>query len=287
MAGIVRFVSVIVPSYNPGAGLQAQLAALDTQDYVGGVEVIVADNGSRDDSTDAAREWAASRPHVHILDAGARRGPGAARNAGVRAARGDLLAFCDADDVVSPGWLRALVESARDADLVAGRHECAVLNHPTVAACHTLTEPGERHLGFLPIAAGSNLAVWRSVFEALGGFEEDCRTGEDVAFAWRAQLSGYVYRTSTALAHKRLPADRLDTVKRFFRYGIGDAWLYREFVDAGMPRRTARESLALWRELARGFPAAPPDRRLRLWTIVLALSLGRLAGSARYRVLFA
>jgi glycosyltransferase involved in cell wall biosynthesis len=287
MTNVVRFVSVIVPSYNPGAGLQEQLAALDKQDYVGGVEVIVADNGSGDGSTHAARDWAASRPHVRIVDAAAQRGPGAARNAGVRAARGDLLTFCDADDVVSRGWLRALVESAREADLVAGTLECAVLNHPSVAACHTLAEPGERHLGFLPIAAGSNLAVWRDVFEALGGFEEDSRTGEDVAFAWRAQLSGYVYRTSTALVHKRLPADRLDTVKRFFRYGIGDAWLYREFVDAGMPRRSARDSWVLWRQLARGFPAAPPDRRRRLWMIVLALSLGRLAGSARYRVLFA
>ena len=138
--------------------------------------------------------WARDRANARVIDASRRRGPAAARNAGVATSRGDFLAFCDADDVVSRSWLRELVAEAADADLVGGSFETTMLNSEKVRARFDLLDPAEPHLGFLPAAAGGNLGIWHDVFLALGGFEERRRTGEDVALVWRAQLLGYRYR---------------------------------------------------------------------------------------------
>lgn len=281
-----ELVSVIVPSYNSGWRLQSQLAAIAEQDYPGDVEVIVADNGSRDASVSPARAWAREARARRLVDASARRGPGPARNIGAQAARGDFLAFCDADDVVSASWLRELVRSAGDADLVGGCFESRRLNSPSVSRCYALANPQAPHLSFLPTAAGGNLGVWADVFAALGGFDERSRAGEDVALVWKAQLAGYTYAASEALVHKRFPADLRDAAKRFFGYGLGDAWLYSQFRGAGMPRRGRDKTLETWTALATGFAGVPAELRRCWWVITMALCCGRLVGSARRRVIY-
>lgn len=274
-----------MPSYNSRRWLADQLAALSAQDYGGELEVIVADNGSGDGSDRLAREWVLRHPAARLVDASAQRGPGAARNAGARAANGDFLAFCDADDVVSRSWVRELVATAADADVVGGRFESARLNPFPATSYYELGVPDKPHLGFLPHASGANIGIWREVFDALGGFSEHSLS-EDVALTWDAQLRGYTFKASDALVHKRLPQDLRDAARRFFAYGRNDAWLYRCFRAAGMPRRSRQETLTLYRVLLRGFPGVPEHKRRALWVIVLALSTGRLVGSARWRVLF-
>lgn len=281
-----RLVSVIVPSYNAGPQLGAQLAAIRQQDYSGAVEVIVADNGCDRGRLGAAALWADAHPTVRFVDASARRGPGAARNAGVAAAGGDLLAFCDADDEVSTAWLSMMVTSAAEADLVGGSLDTSRLNSPLLCACYELTDPAEPHLDFLPTAAGANLGIWADVLAALGGFDERSRTGEDVSLVWTAQLRGYTYVPSPALVHKRLPSSLTDAARRFFHYGVGDVWLYREFRSAGMPRRDRASTNEVLAALGNGFAGSPPlERRIR-WNFMMALTCGRLVGSVRYRVLF-
>jgi glycosyltransferase involved in cell wall biosynthesis len=274
-----------VPAYAPGPELGEQLAALAGQDYEGATEVIVADNGPG--GARSAERWAHSHhPGARVIDASARRGPGAARNAGVRTARGDFLAFCDADDRVSPSWLRLLVQSAADADLVGGRLESGRLNARATCECYEVTDPTKSHLGFLPTAAGANLGIWTHVFHGLGGFSEDSRTCEDVGLVWNAQLRGYRFAVSSALVHKRLPVGWRDAARRFFHYGIGDVWLYRRFRTAGMPRRDRAEMKAVGLALLNGFAVAPERVRWCRWNLMVWLTLGRLVGSARYRVAF-
>jgi glycosyltransferase involved in cell wall biosynthesis len=283
---VPRLVTVIVPSYDAGPELQDQLAALADQDYRGEFEVVVADNGASDPGAGAARNWADPGTTARFIDARARRGPGAARNAGARSARGDFFAFCDADDMVSPDWLRLLVETAAVADVVGGRMESARLNNALACACYDITDPAASHLDFLPAAAGANLGIWGNVFAELGGFDESSVTGEDVALVWNAQLRGYRYRASPALVHKRLPGGARDAARRFFRYGMGDAWLYRHFADSGMPRRGRAAASQLGISLINGFSTVPPPARWCRWRLTLFLTCGRLAGSARNRVLF-
>jgi glycosyltransferase involved in cell wall biosynthesis len=274
---------VIVPCYNAGPELADQLGAVAKQDYGGEFEVIVADNGPADRS---ARRWADPGTPARFVNASARRGPGPARNAGSRAARGDFFAFCDADDLVSPEWLRQMVQTAGEADVVGGRMESTRLNGPVTCACYDLTDPAAPHLDFLPTAAGANLGIWSDVFADLGGFDESSLTGEDVALVWIAQLRGYAYRASPALVHKRLPCGARDAARRFFRYGMGDAWLYRRFAESGMPRRDRASVSNLGISLINGFSTVPPPARWCRWRLTFFLTLGRLVGSARNRVFF-
>ena len=113
-------ISVVVPVRNGMPWLEQQLRALSEQQCGEPWEVIVADNGSTDESGLVVRKWARRRPVVRLVDASKAVGPGGTRNAGARAAQGELLAFCDADDVVQPGWLSADVAALAHADASGG-----------------------------------------------------------------------------------------------------------------------------------------------------------------------
>src|SRR4051812_49232056 len=97
-------VSTVIPCFNGAAYLGDALASVLSQDFTD-VEAIVCDDGSTDGSRDVARGLGA-RVRVVAQD---HRGAAAARNLGVSHARGELLAFLDADDLWTPGRLAALV----------------------------------------------------------------------------------------------------------------------------------------------------------------------------------
>lgn len=180
-------VSVIIAARNAAATLGATLAALAAQDRSEPFEVVVVDDGS-DDDTRAVAAGAALDVTV-VRERGV--GPGPARNAGVAAASGDLLAFTDADCVPTPGWLRAGVAALAHADLVQG----AV--HADPAA--TRRGPFDRTL-WVTRETGlyecASLFVRREAFERAGGFEDwlGARLGkplaEDAWLGWRLRRDG-------------------------------------------------------------------------------------------------
>jgi succinoglycan biosynthesis protein ExoO len=113
-------VSVIIPAYNAAASLPGALASVLSQS-LRDIEVIVADDGSSDDTAEVAAAVAAAEPRVRLLRADRNRGAAAARNRAMAAARGDWLALLDADDAFTPDRLCRLVAlgEARGADVVA------------------------------------------------------------------------------------------------------------------------------------------------------------------------
>ena len=107
MSAADPLLSVVVPVYQGAAFLRTVLGCVLEQRGVR-LEVVVVDDGSTDGSGDVARAVAARDPRVRVVTQ-ENRGLGCARNVGVRHARGDLLAFADADDVVPPGAYAVLV----------------------------------------------------------------------------------------------------------------------------------------------------------------------------------
>jgi glycosyltransferase involved in cell wall biosynthesis len=282
-------ISVIIPVRNGEAHLGHQLAALAAQTYRGAWELVVADNGCTDGTLDVVRRWRHRLPAVTIADARPRRGINHARNAGVRAARGDFLAFCDSDDVAAPGWLAAMAEAAPHADLVGGRNEWELLNEPTIRAWRPsapMTDLMRDH-GFLPYAPGGNLGVWSSVARKVGWDERFTFGSSDQCFAWQAQLAGYrLAFAPRAVMQLRFRRSLAATARQFYGYGRSGPQLHRTFRHAGIPKPDNRAALRRWCRLAAQLPGVwrDPVRRGH-WVRTVAFHLGRLVGSLRARTL--
>src|SRR5258708_8288495 len=111
-------VSVIVPHYRDLGGLAMCLGALARESYPQGqLEVIVADNASPE-GVAAVAEVIADRARLVVVS---EKGAGHARNGGVAASSGDVLAFIDSDCVAEPAWIEAGVKALESFDFVGGR----------------------------------------------------------------------------------------------------------------------------------------------------------------------
>lgn len=285
--------SVIMPVRNAASTIGAQLDALASQTYCGWWELVVADNGSTDDTLAIVAEHAKRTPgrDVRIADAGQKRGASHARNAGAAAARGEILAFCDADDIAHPEWLTELNRAAPSGDLIRGGIDVEALNEPRArswrsTATHQL---GIGLNGFLPFASSANLSVRREVFTELGGWDERFVNGnEDVEFSWRAQLNGRsICSAPHALMLYRLRGDVTSLLKQAYSYSQADPLLYKLYRHHGLKRRGLREVAKIWGWILVYLPRAllAPDFRV-LWLKQWAKALGRMSGSVRHRVLF-
>jgi glycosyltransferase involved in cell wall biosynthesis len=281
---------VILPVRDEVDRLADQLSALEAQTYRGPWEVVVADNGSRDDTARLAASWSDRLP-LRVVDASRRPGINAARTQGCAAAQGDFLAFCDADDRVDPGWLEALVDAAASYDLVGGRIDEETLNEHDGPARRPRV-PVDRlpiGLGFLPFAMGANLGIWAEVLRDLGGFDERFESGNDeVELAFRAQLHGrrlgFAPDAVVAYRHRREPGALF---RQFRSYGRSEPLLYQRYRQHGLCRPGLPGVLRRWAWLVVAAPGAnrSPERRGR-WLVTAGFSVGRLQGSLRHRTLF-
>ncbi len=266
-------VSVIVPFFNAATTLARCLEGVLAQDdQAGRCEVIAVDNGSTDASQDVARRYPAARLLVEP-----RRSAYAARNLGLRAATGRLIAFTDADCVPRRDWLRRLTEAMTDPrvmivmgrDRPAGRSlavrllgeyehckEAFVMSShdPTVYYGHT-----------------NNLIARREMFDRLGPFDGR-RRGADVIFVHRALE---LYGTEAVRYEPRALVDHLEIYstriyfQKFFIYGRS-ARRYARVV----PARTlnAVERLRVFRETIRSTPLSGAEATLLF--VLLTVGVG-------------
>jgi glycosyltransferase involved in cell wall biosynthesis len=284
-----RLVSVVIPVLNAERWIADQLRALAAQTYDGPWEVVVVDNGCSDASVPIALSFREALPELRVARAHGRRSLNHARNAGAAAARGELLAFCDADDVVDPGWLEALVAAARGADIVGGTFDLESLNPPLQQAWRPddpLTELPVEH-GFLPYVAGGNCAIWTDVARELGWDEEFDFGSSETEFCWRAQLASHTMAFAPgAVVQLRYRRSLGELARQYYSYGHSAPRLYRRFAGEGMTRDN-RQALRWWRWLAghARFLTHSPERRGN-WIRIAAFRLGRIGGSIRARTLF-
>jgi len=267
--------------------LEQQLRALAQQECHEPWEVVVADNNSTDESDLVVQEWVNRFRTIRLVDASKASGPGGTRNAGVAAAQGDLLAFCDADDVVQPGWLTAHVLALAEADVSAGVFDFWSLNGLATPSPPSHAPPPAMTLfGFLPAAGSGNMALRRRAFDDLGGFSEELMTGEDFDLSWRSQLSGHRYVVSTGAVVARRDRQGFKAIfSRYTTYGRCGPVLYRRFRADGL-RRELVIAAKTWVWLALSSPRLlQPEFRGR-WARIAGWRTGRLVESVRQRVLF-
>jgi glycosyltransferase involved in cell wall biosynthesis len=286
-------VSVVLCCHNGSRTLAEQLAALAKQDYTRSWELVFVDDRSTDNSVAIAESWSDRLPMriVSTRPSGPPVGLAAARNIGGRAARGEVLLFCDDDDVADPGWISALAEAAESSAAVGGFNEEESLNEPRVREWRYPLTPGRLPIAFgkVQVPVGNNSGVWTSVFLDLGGFEAEFSefgSGEEVDFFWRVQLAGYEVRyVPTAIMHVRHRASLASLRRQWLGYGLSNAVLYRRFRYLGIPPTSFTETLGVLTRLARGIPRAIFSERKRgAWLRMASYACGQAVGSIRNRV---
>jgi glycosyltransferase involved in cell wall biosynthesis len=286
-------ISVVMPLHNAAGVVGQQLDALAGQSYSGAWELVVADNGATDGSPAMVRRWRDRIPGLQVIDASARQGAAAARNLGVRAATGDALAFCDADDVVAPGWLAALAKALKDHDLIAGMCDHELLNPGTTVNWHARSFETELPItmGFLPYATSANMAVSRAAFFEVDGFDEGFAVvgaaGEDIDLSWRLQLRGHrLHFEPDALVYYRHRHDLREVWRQNLHYGMADVLLYKRYRAHGLRPRPLSQALRGFRGLLIRTPALMRRGSRGLWVRDAGHRLGRLQGSVQERMLF-
>jgi GT2 family glycosyltransferase len=281
-------VSIVVPMYNAGAVIGQQLDALLAQDYTGRCEIVVADNASTDGGADVVAAYVDRDPRVRLVDASTAKGASHARNVGSRAARGDLILYADADDVVAPGWIAALVRALKAHGFVAGQQrEYRSDAGPSVTHAGGWTQL-PRSFDFLPWAFGGNCGLRRTAYERVGGWREDyTHGGDDVDFCWRVQLAGFpLVFVRDAVVFYRGRSTLTELASQQFEFGARAPMLYREFKVHGAKRRSAIQVLRNWVWVVTRSPyLVLGNERRRRWVATTAGGFGRIWGSIRWRQL--
>jgi glycosyltransferase involved in cell wall biosynthesis len=284
--------SVIIPCLNAGATLATQLEALAAQHWSEPWELILADNGSNDGSMDIAREYGGRFPSLQIIDASARKGSSYARNAGVRVAKSDRLAFCDADDEVAPGWVASMGEALNKYNMVYGRFRFDKFNLPYEAELSTRAWENGLYKGrFLPGGGAGNLGIRRWLHEAIGGFDEILLHAEDADYYWKLQLRGFeLHYVPDAVVQVRMGRVNPSLCYLFHRAknrSANNYWLYKRYRHLGMlPPQALKESLVIWVSvLRRAFPNVFFKNQKRVaWLQLFAEKTGVLVGQFHGRI---
>jgi len=268
--------TIVIPTRRRAQYLEVALASLAPQGADAGAEVIVVSDG-----VDPATAAVAQRHGARLLTLGQPGGPNAARNAGIRAARSDLLLFVDDDVAAPPGWLKAMlagVSEAPDRDVFGGPIR-ARLEGGGPRGCGREPAPittlelgsGDRDV---PLVWSANMGVRRRAFEQLGLFDESLvGRGEEEEWERRYTAAGgqVRYVADAWLEHRRMRSDA--TLRRLSRaaYVLG-----RSARRYDVRKRTAPAPASELRTLA-GCAWHVLRRRCLIGLVMAAHAAGRIA----------
>jgi GT2 family glycosyltransferase/glycosyltransferase involved in cell wall biosynthesis len=266
----VSSISIVVPSLAWNAVLERCLASLRKQEPAEDVEIVVVLNGS--DRTACADPG----PRVRVIHE-PRQGPAAARNAGVRLARGDALAFVDSDCVALPGWLEAGLAALRATPgaVVAGAIVRPGADRNAVSLYDSVTYlQQERYVRGPRAFVTANLLVHRLAFERVGPFDDGFEEAafEDWEWALRARAAGVpvVYEPAAAVEHPCMHS-LAELRRKTERLARGRVVMGRKMGDAAT--RPALPA-AVWAHVARALREERVPRTDRL----LLAGVGSLVG---------
>ncbi|WP_404786563.1 glycosyltransferase family 2 protein [Altericista sp. CCNU0014] len=202
-------VSVVIPAYNAEQYIVETIESLQNQTF-SDFEIIVSDDASTDRTVPIVREIGDPRLTVISAENG---GVSAARNRGIAVARGEFIAFLDADDLWDPDKLRLQVEALREnpkAGLSYGwfyqwnyavhkAAETKLLMCPSATGPEAYREIVEENV----VGSGSNIFVRRAALDSVGGFDETLTHGEDWEFCFRVALAWEVALIPQPLVYYR------------------------------------------------------------------------------------
>ncbi|GIW45553.1 MAG: hypothetical protein KatS3mg077_2835 [Candidatus Binatia bacterium] len=220
-------ISVVICAYNAERTMDACLASLRELRYPN-YEVIVVNDGSTDRTEEIAKRY----PEFRLISQ-ANQGLSVARNVGLEAASGEIVAYTDSDCVVDPDWLTYLAYKFVASDFAGvGGPNLPPPEDSAVAAYVAAAPGGPTHVLLDDEVAehipGCNMAFRKAALQQIGGFDPVHRAaGDDVDVCWRLQDAGYRIGFSPAAQVWHF---RRNTVRAYLKqqmgYGQAEAQLY-------------------------------------------------------------
>jgi GT2 family glycosyltransferase len=242
-------ISVVVAARDAAGELERCLASLLDVDFpVGRYELLVIDSGSKDRTAEVIKRFPVQYLHEPSPSISA------GRNAGIRASRGEVVAFTDPDCLVSNQWLSQLANAFADPE--AGAVAGAIVPYPPRThaeryAARRRSHSQERPMSHprRPFAMTPNLAFRREILDRVGLFDTRFRGGgwEDADLCWRfAEHGGRIRYAPRAIVFHRYRATAREFLVQHYRYGYGLALIqgkYGEELSRGWrdPLRAAAE----------------------------------------------
>jgi len=215
----VSLVSVIIPVYNDVAGLVVTLRSIAQMKSDLRREVIVCNDGGP-----AAISDVTARHGCREVRLPSNAGSYAARNAGLEVAKGDVIAFTDADQAVAPDWLDAGVSALMVSDYVGGRVVVIsdVESDAWIRYDKARAFPVERYIeqGFAPTA---NLFIRRTVLDRVPEFNSGLRSGGDYEFGLRVKAAGLSQQYAANVITYHPARDRMQQLSKLRRVATGHA----------------------------------------------------------------
>ena len=259
--------SVVVPVLNGAATIRETLGALSTQEASASWEVVVADNGSTDDTRDIVRASVSSFPvPIHLVDASASRGAAFACNAGVLAASGECIAFCASDDRVGEGWVSSALDSLAEAQAVGGPlRELRTPHDPSAPVLrHSVERSG---VSGLPLLIGTgNFAMYRELFISLGGLDISMRRygGEDNELSVRLmQAQVYPAVNENMVLYFRQTTSFLQSLRKVYSAALAEVDIWRRHRDLFAAENSPQWTRGAIRRLPKELVSTVRTRNLR------------------------
>ena len=220
MKNTLPFISIIVPVYNGEKALEKCITSLLNQNYPSERrEIIIVDNNSKDNSKGIIQKF----PVQYMLEDKIQ-GPGAARNTGAKIAKGEIIAFLDADQVADKNWLTNLIQGWENPAFGAfgGSNVYLEDNQLSLNINPPNTENKESSGSETFQLGGGNAAYRSDLFRSLNGFDTRLFNREDFDLAWRLvnikkkkilfNYSAVVYQKGRTIS---------EHLRREFRIGFG------------------------------------------------------------------
>lgn len=224
-------ISIVVCSYNGSRTIRDTLEGLKKLEYPN-YEVIVVNDGSKDNTAEIASEF-----DVHLIST-ENRGLSNARNTGMYASNGEIIAYIDDDAYPDPKWLTYLASTYLDSNFAGvGGHNLPPKKAELTSQCVANSPGGPCHVLLDDEVAehipGCNMSFKKSVLMEIGGFDEVFRAaGDDVDICWRIQEKGYEigFHHSAFVWHHRRSSLRMYW-KQQEGYGKAEALLEKKWPE--------------------------------------------------------
>lgn len=198
--------SVVIPCFNVAATVEETVASVSAQ-TLRDLEIVAVDNNSTDATGEVLARLAAAEPRLRVVREPVQ-GLSAARNGGIRAARGRCVAFLDADDLFDPDYLEAHADNLADGAIGVSYARIRLVD-PAGRPTGNVTSPPLSGLTAVDLLRSnpctSMVVVRRDVLDRVGPFNESMRRMEDQEWLFRAAAAGYRLRgIGRALASYRI-----------------------------------------------------------------------------------